>query len=324
MTLPFTSAHLARFRFQLWKKLASRRIPCVLCGSRKSSLVYKTPSVHMVGFREIFAERVEKCEDCGFVYTNPRLPAKALETFYSEYYQLEGLPIPKSVEQFLSDEYREIWSSKERDLNVVLSAKSRGRFLDIGCASGTLLWLARQNGFEVKGVEVSKGSAEFANRILGLDVFCGQLEDARFQDGQFDVVTMIHSLEHVPEPRRTLKEISRILAHDGVFIAIVPNFASWSALEKAAQWKWLQPENHYSHFTPESILALANREGFVSSVTTEEGRYGEDDIRAAYEPEEMRRIHEELKGSEIIFVGRKTPAEMAATCAPSAPVSATR
>jgi SAM-dependent methyltransferase len=324
MTFPFTRAHFERFRFQSWRKLSSRRIPCLLCGSRQTSLVYKTPNVHMAGFREVFAERVEKCEECGFVFTNPRLPARALEKYYTENYLLEGLPIPKSIEQFLSDEYREIWFSKERDLNVVLSATPRGSLLDIGCASGTLLWLAKQKGFQVNGVEVSKSSAEFANKILGLDVFCGQLEGARFQDGRFDVVTMIHSLEHVPEPRKALREIRRILADDGVFIAIVPNFASWSALTQKAQWKWLQPENHYSHFTPESIAALAEREGFATSMSTEEGRYGEEDIRQAYAAEEIQRIYAELKGSEIIFVGRKTQAKTAVKSKPSASLSAAR
>ena len=173
-------------------------------------------------------------------------------------------------------------------------------------------------------MEVSKSSAEFAKKVLGLDVFCGQLEGARFQDGQFDVITMIHSLEHVPEPHKALTEIRRILADDGVFIAVVPNFASWSALTQKAQWKWLQPENHYSHFTPESIAALAEREGFASSIRTEEGRYGEEDIRRAHTAEEIQRIYAELKGSEIILVGRKTPAEVAAACAPSAPVPAIR
>jgi SAM-dependent methyltransferase len=306
MTFPFTRAHFQRFRFQSWKKLSSRRIPCLLCGSRKTSLVYTSANVHMAGFREVFAERVEKCEACGFVFTNPRLPSRALEKYYTQHYRLEGLPIPKSIEQFLSDEYREIWFSKERDLNVVLAAKPRGRLLDIGCASGTLLWLARQKGIEVKGVEVSKGSAEFAKNILGLDVFCGQLEDARLPDAQFDVVTMIHSLEHVSEPRRALREIRRILSDDGVFIAVVPNFASWSARKDKAHWKWLQPENHYSHFTPQTISALAESEGFAPSISTEEGRYGEEDIRQAYAAAEIPRVYAELKGSEIILVGRKT------------------
>jgi 2-polyprenyl-3-methyl-5-hydroxy-6-metoxy-1,4-benzoquinol methylase len=259
----------------------------------------------MAVFREIFAEGVEACGDCGFVYTNPRMSAKNLEKYYSRNYRLEGLAVPKSLEEFLGDSYKEIWFSKERDFNLVLAEKSGGRLLDVGCASGSLLWLAKQKGFAVKGVEVGRASADFATNVLGIEVFCGQLEDARFRDREFDVITMIHSLEHVPDPRRVFKEIHRILADDGALVVVVPNFGSWSAKQDGARWKWLQPENHYSHFTPEILVEMANRESFIAAMATEEGRYGEEDIRAAYGAEDIQKVQAELRGSEIIFVGRK-------------------
>lgn len=263
----------------------------------------------MAGFREIFAERVESCSDCGFVFTNPRLPADRLETYYSKMYRLEGLEVPKSLEEFLGDQYKEIWFSKERDLGLVLSEKSGGRILDVGCASGSLLWMAKKKGFEVKGVEVGKKPAEFAKNVLGFDVFCGQIQDAHYRDGEFDVVTMIHSLEHVPDPRRVLKEIHRILRDDGIFIAVVPNLASWSAQKDGIDWIWLQPQNHYSHFTPETLKEMAAREGFLPKIVSEEGRYGEESINAIHDPESVQRIYSERKGSEIILFGHKKPAE---------------
>jgi 2-polyprenyl-3-methyl-5-hydroxy-6-metoxy-1,4-benzoquinol methylase len=308
VTVPLTRAHFAIFRHQLWRKLLNRRIPCPLCGSRRACLLYKTPNVHMAIFRDIFAERVQRCESCGFVFTNPRMSADKLELYYSVNYMLEGLPVPRSLEEFLGERYKEIWFCKERDLGLILSLKKSGRLLDIGCASGTLLWLARQKGFEVKGVEVARGAADFARGVLGLDVFRGQVEEGRFRDREFDVVTMIHTLEHLPDPRRALREVHRIIADDGVLIAVVPNLASWSAQKEGAHWRWLQPGNHYSHFTPESIAQMAGGEGFLLRIGSEEGRYGEEEMRRLYDPEEIRRIYAELKGSEIVFVGRKKQA----------------
>jgi 2-polyprenyl-3-methyl-5-hydroxy-6-metoxy-1,4-benzoquinol methylase len=262
----------------------------------------------MAVFRDIFAEKVDQCSDCGFVYTNPRLSAKMLETYYSKMYLLEGLDVPKSLKEFLGDRHKEIWFSKERDLGLVLGAKSEGRLLDIGCASGTLLWMAKNKGFKVKGVEVGRKPAEFAKNELGLDVFCGQAEEACFQDREFDVVTMIHSLEHVPDPRRVLKEIHRILRDDGIFIAVVPNLESWSAQKNGINWMWLQPQNHYSHFTPETLSEMASREGFIPKIISEEGRYGEEAIRAFFGPEGIQQLHSERKGSEIILLGHKKSA----------------
>ena len=304
-----TAEHFQIFRRQLWRKAFSRKISCPLCGSRNASLLYKTPNVHMAVFRDIFAEKVDQCSDCGFVYTNPRLPAKKLQTYYSKIYLLEGLDVPKSMEEFLGDRHKEIWFSKERDLGLVLCEKSGGRLLDIGCASGTLLWMAKKKGFEVKGVEVGRAPAEFARNVLGLNVFCGQVEEAGFQDREFDVVTMIHSLEHVPDPRRVLKETQRILRDDGVFIAVVPNLASWSAQKEGNDWIWLQPQNHYSHFAPETLSEMASREGFIPNIISEEGRYGEEGIHAIFGPEGAQRIYSERKGSEIILLARKKSAD---------------
>jgi SAM-dependent methyltransferase/GT2 family glycosyltransferase len=300
-----TSAHLRIFRQQLWRKLFSRRVPCPLCSSVESTLVFRSPNVHMAVFRDIFAERVVLCASCGFVYTNPRLSARNLEKYYSRNYRLEGLEVPKTLEEFLGLRYREIWFSKERDLQLVLAQKSSGRLLDIGCASGTLLWLAKEKGFQVSGVEVGKESVAFARNVLGLDVFCGQLSGARFPAASFDVVTMFHSLEHVPEPLPVVREIARILAPDGVFIVVVPNFAAWSSEHDGAHWKWLQPQNHYSHFTPQTLARLAGRAGFYVEISSEEGRYGEAGIQAAFPPGQIPQIYSGLKGSELILIARK-------------------
>lgn len=302
-------AHLRIFRDQLRRKLLSRGISCPFCGSSDSTLLYKSPNVHMAFFRDIFAEKVKKCQNCGFVYTNPRLSTRQLEKYYNNNYLLEGLKVPESLEEFLGETYKEIWFSKERDLNLVLGTKPGGRLLDVGCASGTLLWLARQKGFSVSGVEISRQATDFANRVLGLDIFCGQLEDARFNDGEFDAVAMIHSLEHVPEPRRVLREIHRILSDEGALIIVVPNLVGWSAQKEGTRWRWLQPQNHYSHFTPETMAGMAKLEGFEFRLESEEGRYGEEDIRADHDPDEIRDIYASMRGSEIVFVGRKSRAD---------------
>jgi SAM-dependent methyltransferase len=293
------------FRKQLRRKLANRMISCPLCGCAQFTLVCKRPNVNMMLFREIFAEKVVECRACGFVCTNPQAASEALEKYYSEDYLLEGLNVPRSVEEFLGEEYKEIWFSKDRDLQLILEQKDHGRLLDIGCASGTLLWLACRHGFAVFGVEVARRSADFVRNILGFDVFCGELKNAAFPRSSFDVVTMFHSLEHVPDPRQVIREIHRILASDGVFIGVVPNFGGWSSQKFGPKWIWLQPQNHYSHFTPESLGKLLEAENFTAEIRSEEGRYGDEEIRKYFDPAEVNEIVSQRKGSELLFVARK-------------------
>ena len=230
---------------------------------------------------------------------------KKLERYYTKNHRLEGMPVPQSIAEFLSEPCEEIWFSKARDLNLILSVKTAGRVLDVGCASGTLLWLAKQKWFEVKGVEIGRGPAEFARNVLGIGVYCGQLEDANFGKREFDIVAMIHAVEHVPNPRQMVRDIYRILKDDGVLIVVVPNFASWSSEKDGASRKWLQPENYYSHFTPQAIARVVERESFVPMVSSEEGRYNEEDIRALYGPEHIRTILTEVRRSGIMLVARK-------------------
>ena len=260
----------------------------------------------MLFFREIFAEKVVECRACGFVLTNPRATSEALEKYYSEDYLLEGLSVPSSLEEFLSEKYAEIWFSKDRDMQLILEQKNRGRLVDIGCASGTLLWLASRHGFDVFGVEVSRRSADFVRDVLGFEVLCGQFNDAEFAASSFDVVTMFHSLEHVPDPRQVVREIHRVLASDGVFIGVVPNFGGWSSQRFGPSWRWLQPENHYSHFTPDSLGKLLEAENFTAEIRSEEGRYGDEEIRQYFQPAEIHEIFSDRKGSELLFVARKS------------------
>lgn len=294
--------YLVIFRRQLRRKLASQMVHCPLCDSRSNSLVCKTPNVHMPFFRRIFFERVVRCDACGFVFTNPRPTPAALERYYTDDYALEGLGIPKTLDEFLDDSYKEIWFSKDRDLQLVTQRKTSGKLLDIGCASGTFLWLAKQQGFSVHGVEVGRHSADFVRDALGFEVFCGQAEDARFPGNSFDVVTMFHSLEHVPDPRRVVREVRRVLAPGGLFVIVVPNYSAWSSERHGAQWIWLQPQNHYSHFTPQSLQRLLSEEGFAVKLHSEEGRYREAEIRGAHSEPEISRLYEGLKGSELIAV----------------------
>lgn len=74
-----------------------------------------------------------------------------------------------------------------------------------------------------KGVEAGRVPVEFARNVLGIDVFCGQLEDANFGEREFDIVAMIHALEHVPHPRQMVRKIYRLLKDDGVLIVVVPS-----------------------------------------------------------------------------------------------------
>jgi SAM-dependent methyltransferase len=108
-------------------------------------------------------------------------------------------------------------------LRAAKRAGSTGRLLDIGVGHGTFLYLAREQGWEVQGIDVSRYAAQFAKERFDVDVAVSTLEEAHFPSDHFDLVHLAHVLEHLPDPIASLKEIRRILKPAGRLLVEVPN-----------------------------------------------------------------------------------------------------
>jgi SAM-dependent methyltransferase len=136
---------------------------------------------------------------------------------------------------------------------------AEGRFLEIGCSTGELLDAA-SSLFTVVGVEADERTSRAAS-MRGLNVFNGALCDARFPDSHFDVAAMYHVIEHVPSPRRELRELRRIIKPGGWLILETPNIATvWYRL-LGARWRQFIPD-HIFFFTPQTITRLCESAGF--------------------------------------------------------------
>ena len=86
-----------------------------------------------------------------------------------------------------------------------------GKILDIGCGNGTELYKLKAMGWETYGVEMDAQASGRA-RTKGIRVYTGDLFGANFPDRFFHVVRMSFVLEHLPNPRETLREIRRIFS----------------------------------------------------------------------------------------------------------------
>jgi 2-polyprenyl-3-methyl-5-hydroxy-6-metoxy-1,4-benzoquinol methylase len=265
------------------------RVSCNFCGSDRYTELYP---------------KVVRCDQCGYVYTNPQLSAEALKEYYSQsYIQASVSTPPRAADIHVPPHDASL--NRTRELGFVKQKKRSGRLLDVGCAWGGLLYLAREQGFEPYGVEIARPNAQFATEQLQLNVYCGQLADARFPTAHFDAVIAVHMLEHAPNPKDVIREIHRILKQDGVFVVIVPNFASYLREKLGEQWLWLTPDDHYSHFTPEVLQREMARIGFACELRSEEGHYGTAAIKLHVTEQEMARIHGQLHGSELIAICTK-------------------
>jgi len=105
----------------------------------------------------------------------------------------------------------------------------------------------RTLGWDVAGVDVDPQAVAVC-RARGLSVFLGTLEEASFPDGSFDVITMNHAIEHVPDPLALLRECYRILSPGGYVVIVTPNVKSLAHRLFRENWLALDPPRHLCLF----------------------------------------------------------------------------
>lgn len=206
-----------------WLPEELEEIPCDFCGSREVSCEF----IRADGMR------VVECAVCGLAYLNPRPRAELIPEFYKEDYFTGasaergegGLKLNLDVSDNISDLNQK---SIPRPI-VIINEKFGGfkgkRVLEIGCATGDLLMQIRNEGADVKGIEISDFAADIA-RKRGLDVITGTIEDyLTLNQEPFDIVMAFEVIEHVLSPTSFLKFCSEIIRPGGLLLLSTPNYA---------------------------------------------------------------------------------------------------
>ncbi len=130
--------------------------------------------------------------------------------------------------------------------------------LDIGAGTGDFLNTAKNKGWKVEGVEPNTHAKELAKQ-KGVDL---HFTTTDFEPKSFDVITMWHVLEHIPDIENQIKELKRLIKPNGYVIIAVPNFKSYDALHYKSFWAAYDVPRHLWHFSKTSIQKLFQEEDF--------------------------------------------------------------
>ncbi|MER3375787.1 MAG: class I SAM-dependent methyltransferase [Allomuricauda sp.] len=129
--------------------------------------------------------------------------------------------------------------------------------LDIGAGTGDFLATAQKAGFTVAGVEPnSKARQLAAQKGVHLEPALSNLKGRQFQ-----VITLWHVLEHLPNLEEQMSTISSLLKADGTLIIAVPNFKSFDAKHYGTYWAGYDVPRHLWHFSKTAITKLFDRQG---------------------------------------------------------------
>lgn len=202
--------------------------------------------------------RIERCRDCGLARTLPVPDAQGLGRYYPPAYHGIGQArrFPALVEAAQDWLYRRRVRDLERRTGI-----AAGRVMDYGCGRGFLLQAFRERGWSPVGVELSEASARYPREILGLQVHTVSDAQAAWPDGDFDLVTLWHVLEHLPDPEAALQQLAAKLRPGGWMMIGVPDFGSGEAAAAGPAWFHLDVPRHLVHFTRPVLAAMLERQG---------------------------------------------------------------
>jgi SAM-dependent methyltransferase len=191
-------------------------------------------------------------------YFKRRKPAKPLD-FEEAYWGATPVDPDGKVRNRLEEREKDLEDRFKLEL-AFLNSQPPARILDVGCGLGYFL-SGLSPGWEKHGTEISHFAAEHARRWG--NIFVGNLKDAGYADGYFDVVTMLYVISHMEDPVGAIVEVHRVLKCGGVLILGAPDYDSGCARRFGENYRMLHDQTHINLFTNESMYRFLRDHGFV-------------------------------------------------------------
>jgi 2-polyprenyl-3-methyl-5-hydroxy-6-metoxy-1,4-benzoquinol methylase len=250
--------------------------PCPVCGGESRFSFRSGDRLHEVPGEFDYAE----CTDCHAVFQTPTPTGAAIAAFYPDEYSPHRVgktrqrnPLERAVLRARYG-YRHLRSPLPDWLGRMVGLFAYresvpfvpgGRMLDVGCGGGTNLRAMQSLGWEPHGVDFSALAVQTC-RQSGLDVFHGELSQAGFPDGAFDLVSAHHVIEHVADPAALLREVFRIVKPGGMLLLRTPNSAALGRGWFGTDWYANDVPRHLTLFAPDNLALLAENAGFERCV----------------------------------------------------------
>lgn len=222
---------------------------CKICTSKKTNY-----------FAEKDGHIFYRCTQCKTVFLSHLPSASQLNKYYaSQFTYSDGL----KNETLIRKRSKQI-------LKKINSYVTYGKTLcDVGSGYGFFLDEARSFKYQTYGIEPSLQLVQYAKKQYGIHTFPGSLSEfTELQKKQFDVVTCIHVIEHVSNPKHFISLLLKLVKPGGVLYVETPNSDSHLFYAEKNRYTFLIPPAHLWLFSQESIQQLLTKNAHIVSVNT--------------------------------------------------------
>ncbi|MHC4597766.1 MAG: class I SAM-dependent methyltransferase [Planctomycetota bacterium] len=247
--------------------------PCRICGNAESNRLHTAKEARF-GTGEAFA--YVECGACGCIQIG-EIPEDLSRHYPADYYSFRsrkrragdafrtfvcrvrarfclksGSVVGALFRRFFREPSRYRWF---RNAGLRFDAK----VLDVGCGSGGVLLRMRMDGFrDLTGVDKfidEEQAKEDRVKIVKAEVSA--------LDETYDFILINHTLEHVDDPLRLLRDVRERLRPSGVVLVRIPLAGTWAWREYSTDWIQLDPPRHLHLLTVKSLEHLAKEAGLA-------------------------------------------------------------
>jgi 2-polyprenyl-3-methyl-5-hydroxy-6-metoxy-1,4-benzoquinol methylase len=199
-------------------------------------------------------------DNLDLLMTSPKPKKEDLGKYYESDDYISHTDSKKSLVDFAYQTVKNYTLKKKLKLINSFNTE-RIKILDIGCGTGDFLKICSDNNWNVSGVEPNKNARDLAlsKCIKSEAQFFESVEELKKEESvfqSFDVITMWHVLEHVPNLDETIFNLKKLLKPEGVLIVAVPNFKSFDAEYYKEYWAAYDVPRHLWHFSQTAIRRL--------------------------------------------------------------------
>jgi len=186
---------------------------------------------------------IYKCNDCQYLCTPKSTSAETAALYHDpEYFDGWGCNLDFDYDRFEPSVHQQV----DDYLNFIATHTQGKSLLDVGTGSGLLPHVALQRGYEVEGTDLSKHVSQNVPLKGGFPVHQGTLDEIPFAR-KYDVITLLHVLEHTYNPLSMIERCQELLNSGGYVVVVVPNYQSLDSRIKDALSKLKLKKRPYKH-----------------------------------------------------------------------------